>query len=162
MVDLVELSERPINQDEIEARIKAMEKQARDEILRTRVLSALSDAFAKVEATDSPVAAMRMPAKNYAVLREYAGNVLDATTDRERMKQGYFATLWGAEVYVSKRAKGVELRAEGCDWGEAPEPGPSYVDPDRTAKPSILAFLHARKNREIDFTFEFPVDIKIS
>lgn len=63
---------------------------------------ALADAYALVESHDLRVARVFMNAKDYADLRKFNRDVLDMESQRELLKTGMVATLWGASVITSR------------------------------------------------------------
>ena len=64
--------------------------------------SVLADAFANIEHHDLRVARVFMNAKDYSDLRKFGRDILDIETQRELLKTGLMATLWGAQIIVSR------------------------------------------------------------
>jgi HK97 family phage major capsid protein len=64
--------------------------------------SVLADAYANIETHDLRVARVFMNAKDYADLRKFGRDILDIETQRDLLKTGLMATLWGAQVIVSR------------------------------------------------------------
>ena len=64
--------------------------------------SVLSDAFGLIERHDLRVARVYMNARDYADLRKFGRDVLDIETQASLLKTGLMATLWGAQIVVSR------------------------------------------------------------
>jgi len=62
----------------------------------------LADAYANIERHDLRVARVFMNAKDYADLRKFGRDILDIETQRDLLKTGLMATLWGAQIIVSR------------------------------------------------------------
>jgi len=62
----------------------------------------LADAFADIERHDLRVARVFMNAKDYGDLRKFGRDILDIETQRDLLKTGLMATLWGAQIIVSR------------------------------------------------------------
>ena len=62
----------------------------------------LSDAFGLVERHDLRVARVYMNARDYADLRKFGRDILDIETQATLLKTGLMATLWGAQIVVSR------------------------------------------------------------
>ena len=62
----------------------------------------LADAFALVERHDLRVARVFMNARDYADLRKFGRDILDTESQRDLLKSGIMATLWGAEIITSR------------------------------------------------------------
>ena len=62
----------------------------------------LADAFSLVERHDLRVARVFMNARDYADLRKFGRDILDIETQRDLLKTGLMATLWGAQIIVSR------------------------------------------------------------
>lgn len=60
------------------------------------------DAFGDIEANDIRVARVFMNAKDYADLRKFGRDVLDIETQAVLFHTGLVATMWGAQVLVSR------------------------------------------------------------
>jgi len=63
----------------------------------------LIDAFARIETHDLRVARLFMNALDFADLRKWGRDVLDIETQATLLKSGLLATLWGAQVIVSRK-----------------------------------------------------------
>ena len=62
----------------------------------------LADAFAFVERHDLRVARVYMNARDYADLRKFGREILDIESQATLLKTGLMATLWGAQIIVSR------------------------------------------------------------
>lgn len=62
----------------------------------------LADAFAEIERNDLRVARVFMNARDYADLRKFGRDILDIESQRDLLKTGLMATLWGAQIIVSR------------------------------------------------------------
>ncbi len=62
----------------------------------------LADAYAQNERHDLRVARVFMNARDYADLRKFGRDILDIETQRDLLKTGLMATLWGAQIIVSR------------------------------------------------------------
>ena len=62
----------------------------------------LADAYANIERHDLRVARVFMNAKDYGDLRKFGRDILDIESQRDLLKTGLMATLWGAQVIVSR------------------------------------------------------------
>ncbi len=62
----------------------------------------LADAYALIERHDLRVARVFMNARDYADLRKFGRDILDIETQRDLLKTGLMATLWGAQIIVSR------------------------------------------------------------
>jgi hypothetical protein len=62
----------------------------------------LADAFALIERHDLRVARVFMNARDYADLRKFGRDILDIETQRDLLKTGLMATLWGSQIIVSR------------------------------------------------------------
>lgn len=84
--------------------------------------SNLIDAFARIETHDLRVARVFMNALDFADLRKWGRDVLDLESQATLLKSGMLATLWGAQVIVSRKvARGyVYVCAEPEFFGRIP------------------------------------------
>lgn len=82
----------------------------------------LIDAFARIETHDLRVARVFMNALDFADLRKWGRDVLDLESQATLLKSGMLATLWGAQVIVSRKvARGyVYVCAEPEFFGRIP------------------------------------------
>jgi len=82
----------------------------------------LIDAFARIETHDLRVARVFMNALDFADLRKWGREVLDLESQATLLKSGMLATLWGAQVIVSRKvARGyVYVCAEPEFFGRIP------------------------------------------
>ena len=64
--------------------------------------SVLADAYSLIERHDLRVARVFMNARDYADLRKFGRDILDIESQRDLLKTGLMATLWGAQVIVSR------------------------------------------------------------
>lgn len=64
--------------------------------------SVLADAFAEVEKHDLRVARVFMNARDYADIRKFGREILDIETQRTLLNTGLMASLWGAQIIVSR------------------------------------------------------------
>lgn len=62
----------------------------------------LADAFALIERHDLRVARVFMNARDYADLRKFGRDILDIESQRDLLKTGLMANLWGAQIIVSR------------------------------------------------------------
>jgi len=62
----------------------------------------LADAFALIEAHDLRVARVFMNARDYSDLRKWGRDILDIESQAALLKTGLMATLWGAQIIVSR------------------------------------------------------------
>jgi hypothetical protein len=62
----------------------------------------LADAFALIERHDLRVARVFMNARDYADLRKFGRDILDIESQATLLKTGLMATLWGAQIIVSR------------------------------------------------------------
>lgn len=62
----------------------------------------LADAFAEIERHDLRVARVYMNARDYADVRKFGREILDIETQRTLLNTGLMATLWGAQIIVSR------------------------------------------------------------
>jgi hypothetical protein len=62
----------------------------------------LADAFALIERHDLRVARIFMNARDYADLRKFGRDILDIESQRDLLKTGLMATLWGAQIITSR------------------------------------------------------------
>lgn len=62
----------------------------------------LSDAFGLIERHDLRVARCYMNARDYADLRKFGRDILDIESQATLLKTGLMATLWGAQIIVSR------------------------------------------------------------
>jgi len=62
----------------------------------------LADAFSLIERHDLRVARVFMNARDYADLRKFGRDILDIESQRDLPKTGLMATLWGAQIIVSR------------------------------------------------------------
>jgi hypothetical protein len=63
----------------------------------------LADAFANVERNDLRVARVFANAKDYSDIRKWGRDVLDIESQATLLKTGLMATVWGAQIIVSRR-----------------------------------------------------------
>jgi len=63
----------------------------------------IADAFASIEQWDLRVARVFANALDYADIRKWGRDVLDIETQASLLKTGMMATLWGAQIIVSRR-----------------------------------------------------------
>ncbi len=82
----------------------------------------LADAFALVERHDLRVARVFMNARDFADLRKFGRDILDTESQRDLLKSGIMATLWGAEIITSRLvpAGTVYICAEPEHFGRIP------------------------------------------
>ena len=64
--------------------------------------TSLADAFAAIERSDIRVANVFMNAKDFSDFRKWDRDTLDMTTQASLLKTGVLATLWGANIVVSR------------------------------------------------------------
>jgi hypothetical protein len=64
--------------------------------------SVLADAFAEIEKHDLRVARVFMNARDYADIRKFGREILDIETQRTLLNTGLMASLWGAQIIVSR------------------------------------------------------------
>lgn len=62
----------------------------------------LADAYALIERHDLRVARVFMNARDYADLRKFGRDILDIESQRDLLKTGLMATLWGAQIITSR------------------------------------------------------------
>lgn len=62
----------------------------------------MADAFALVERWDLRVARVYMNARDYADVRKFGREILDIESQATLLKTGLMATMWGAQVIVSR------------------------------------------------------------
>jgi len=62
----------------------------------------LADAYSLIERHDLRVARVFMNARDYADLRKFGRDILDIESQRDLLKTGLMATLWGAQIIVSR------------------------------------------------------------
>lgn len=62
----------------------------------------LADAFALIERHDLRVARVYMNARDYADVRKFGRDILDTESQRELLRTGLQATLWGAQIITSR------------------------------------------------------------
>jgi HK97 family phage major capsid protein len=62
----------------------------------------LADAFALIERHDLRVARVFMNARDYADIRKFGRDILDIESQRDLLKTGLQATLWGAQIITSR------------------------------------------------------------
>lgn len=62
----------------------------------------LADAFAEIEKHDLRVARIYMNAKDFADIRKFGQEILDIQSQADLLKTGLQATLWGAQIIVSR------------------------------------------------------------
>jgi hypothetical protein len=63
----------------------------------------LADAFASIERNDLRVARVFANALDYSDIRKWGRDVLDIETQATLLKTGLMATIWGAQIIVSRR-----------------------------------------------------------
>lgn len=63
----------------------------------------LADAFAQVEKWDNRVARVFVNALDYADIRKWGRDVLDIETQATLLKTGMMATVWGAQIIVTRQ-----------------------------------------------------------
>lgn len=64
--------------------------------------SVLADAFAEIERHDLRVARIYMNARDYGDIRKFGREILDIESQATLLKTGLMATLWGAQIIVSR------------------------------------------------------------
>lgn len=64
--------------------------------------SVLADAFAEIERHDLRVARIYMNAVDYADIRKFGRDILDIESQATLLKTGLQATLWGAQIIISR------------------------------------------------------------
>jgi hypothetical protein len=64
--------------------------------------SVLADAFAEIERHDLRVARVYMNARDYGDIRKFGREILDIESQATLLKTGLMATLWGAQIIVSR------------------------------------------------------------
>jgi len=64
--------------------------------------SVLADAFAEIERHDLRVARIYMNARDYGDIRKFGREILDIEAQATLLKSGLMATLWGAQIIVSR------------------------------------------------------------
>lgn len=64
--------------------------------------SVLADAFAEIERHDLRVARIFMNARDYGDIRKFGQEILDIESQATLLKTGLMATLWGAQIIVSR------------------------------------------------------------
>lgn len=62
----------------------------------------LADAFGLIERHDLRVARVFMNAQDYTDLRKLGRDILDVETQRDLLKTGLMATIWGAQIITSR------------------------------------------------------------
>ena len=62
----------------------------------------LADAYALIERHDLRVARIFMNARDYADLRKFGRDILDIESQRDLLKTGLMATLWGAQIITCR------------------------------------------------------------
>lgn len=62
----------------------------------------LADAFAQIEQWDLKAEKVFMNANDYADVRKFGRDILDIESQRELLKTGLQATLWGAQIITSR------------------------------------------------------------
>lgn len=62
----------------------------------------LADAFSLIERHDLRVARVYMNARDYADIRKFGRDILDIESQRDLLKTGLQATLWGAQIITSR------------------------------------------------------------
>ena len=62
----------------------------------------LADAYGLIERHDLRVARVFMNAQDYTDLRKFGRDILDIESQRDLLKTGLMATLWGAQVITSR------------------------------------------------------------
>ena len=67
--------------------------------------SNLADAFAQVEKWDNRVARVFVNALDYADIRKWGRDVLDIETQATLLKTGMMATVWGAQIIVTRQVE---------------------------------------------------------
>ena len=65
----------------------------------------LADAFAQVEKWDNRVARVFVNALDYADIRKWSRDVLDIETQATLLKTGMMATVWGAQIIVTRQVE---------------------------------------------------------
>lgn len=65
--------------------------------------TALADAFARIETHDLRVARVFMNALDYSDVRKWGRDVLDIETQASLLKTGLMATVWGAQIIVTRK-----------------------------------------------------------
>lgn len=109
---IVEMREKGDENADYFVRYKTMIENAKLMSLKAKVdekkvvggLSAyfLSDGFAKIEIQDERVSHIFLNAKDYAWLRKFDRDCLEIETQAYKLKTGMMATLWGAEIVVTR------------------------------------------------------------
>ena len=61
-----------------------------------------ADAYARIETNDNHVARIFMNAMEYADIRKFGRDILDIETQKILLNTGLLATLWGAQIIVSR------------------------------------------------------------
>lgn len=64
--------------------------------------SVLADAYAEIERHDLRVARVYMNARDYGDIRKFGREILDIEAQSVLLKSGLMATLWGAQIIVSR------------------------------------------------------------
>jgi HK97 family phage major capsid protein len=64
--------------------------------------SVLADAYAEIERHDLRVARVYMNARDYGDIRKFGREILDIEAQAVLLKSGLMATLWGAQIIVSR------------------------------------------------------------
>lgn len=84
--------------------------------------SALADAFAEIEYHDLRVSMIYMNARDYADIRKFGRDILDTQTQGDLLHSGLMATLWGANIVISRLVPPgfVYLCAEAENFGRIP------------------------------------------
>jgi methyltransferase-like protein len=101
-----------VTEEEIQKHLRSI---AVKEVTANKVLSYLLDAFALVETHSLRVSDVVVSSKYYNLLSKYASTHMDKNTHKEYLYKGFFATLWGANIWVLSRAEDINCYPEESD-----------------------------------------------
>jgi len=105
-------SEITVTDEEVQEYLKSLAIKG---VMEKKILSNLMDAFALVETHELRVSDVVMSSKYYSLLTKYAATHLDRNTQKEYLYKGFFAMLWGANIWVLSKAEDINCYPEDSD-----------------------------------------------
>lgn len=90
-------------------------KRAKDEITNQRFMEQISAGFAQIESRNTRVTDIVINASTFSGIRASSRDVLDMNTQRRLLDTGLIATLWGADLWVTRECAVDEVKIYGED-----------------------------------------------
>lgn len=141
-----------VTEQEILEYMEERQENYRNSIAQHKFMEQLLDEFAKIESRNVRVSDMVMNGTTFANFRKLSRDNLDLETDRENLRRGILAMLWGARIWVIEVAPDMLQNNEIKFYGEndpafardfpdfagtlTMEERPPCIDPEKLQLPS--------------------------